>query len=410
MRRRAALAFIFVTVLLDMLALGLIAPVLAPLVVSFLGGNTARAAEVYGLAFTLFAAMQFVASPVLGALSDRYGRRPIVLLSNLGLGLDYVLMALAPNVGWLLVGRVLSGVTSASITAAGAYVADVTPERERAAGFAMLGAAFGLGFVLGPALGGVLGSLGPRVPFWVAAALSLLNASYGLLVLPESLPPERRAPMIWRRANPVGALAILRGRPTLRGLAAMMFLRHVAHAALPSTFVLYATYRYGWDARAVGLALAGVGVGSLVVQGVLVAPFVRRFGETRALLWGLAFGAAGFANYGLAPTGGLFCIGIGLLSLWGLSWAASQGLMTRHVGPTEQGRLQGLDGSLRGVADLVGPGLFTLTFAYFIAPGRDTPGAPFLLASLLQAAAIALAWRAVRSAPGRPGHSSTRGQ
>jgi MFS transporter, DHA1 family, tetracycline resistance protein len=410
MRRRAALAFIFVTVLLDMLALGLIAPVLAPLVVSFLGGNTVRAAEVYGLAFTLFAAMQFVASPVLGALSDRYGRRPIVLLSNLGLGLDYVLMALAPNVGWLLVGRVLSGVTSASITAAGAYVADVTPERERAAGFAMLGAAFGLGFVLGPALGGVLGSLGPRVPFWVAAALSLLNASYGLLVLPESLPPERRAPMMWRRANPVGALAILRGRPTLRGLAAMMFLRHVAHAALPSTFVLYATYRYGWDARAVGLALAGVGVGSLVVQGVLVAPFVRRFGETRALLWGLAFGAAGFADYGLAPTGGLFCIGIGLLSLWGLSWAASQGLMTRHVGPTEQGRLQGLDGSLRGVADLVGPGLFTLTFAYFIAPGRDTPGAPFLLASLLQVAAIALAWGAVRSAPGRPGPSSTRGQ
>ena len=418
MRRRAALAFIFVTVLLDMLALGLIAPVLAPLVVSFLGGNTARAAEVYGLAFTLFAAMQFVASPVLGALSDRFGRRPIVLLSNLGLGLDYVLMALAPNVGWLLLGRVLSGVTSASITAAGAYVADVTPERERAAGFAMLGAAFGLGFVLGPALGGVLGSLGPRVPFWVAAALSLLNAAYGLLVLPESLPPERRAPMMWRRANPIGALTILKGRAALSGLAAMMFLRHVAHAALPSTFVLYTTYRYGWDARAVGLALAGVGIGSLVVQGALVAPFVRRFGETRALLWGLAFGAAGFADYGLAPTGTLFCIGIGLLSLWGLSWAASQGLMTRHVGPTEQGRLQGLDGSLRGVADLIGPGLFTLTFAYFIAPGRDMPGAPFLLAALLQVAALALAWRAlapsdapanVPSAPETRG-TPTRGQ
>jgi DHA1 family tetracycline resistance protein-like MFS transporter len=168
--RPAALAFIFVTVLLDMLALGLIAPVLAPLVVSFLGGDTARAAEIYGLAFTLFAAMQFVASPVLGALSDRFGRRPVVLLSNLGLGLDYVLMALAPDVAWLLVGRVLSGLTAASITAAGAYVADVTPEEERAAGFAMLGAAFGLGFVLGPALGGLLGALGPRVPFWVAAA------------------------------------------------------------------------------------------------------------------------------------------------------------------------------------------------------------------------------------------------
>jgi len=416
--RPAALAFIFVTVLLDMLALGLIAPVLAPLVVSFLGGDTARAAEIYGLAFTLFAAMQFVASPVIGALSDRFGRRPVVLLSNLGLGLDYVLMALAPNVAWLLVGRVLSGLTSASITAAGAYVADVTPEDKRAAGFAILGTAFGLGFVLGPALGGLLGALGPRVPFWVAAALSLLNAAYGLVVLPESLPPERRAAFVWRRANPVGALAILRGRPALRGLAAMMFLRHVAHAALPSTFVLYATYRYGWDARTVGLALAGVGVGSLVVQGVLVAPFVRRFGETAALLWGLAFGAAGFADYGLAPTGTLFCVGIALLSLWGLSWAASQGLMTRHVASTEQGRLQGLDGSLRGIADLIGPGLFTLTFAYFIAPGRawELPGAPWLLAAALQIAALGIVvWGApkwppkppiARHAPGDPGRSS----
>jgi len=392
-RRQAALAFIFVTVLLDMLALGLIAPVLAPLVVSFYGGDTARAAEIYGVAFTLFAAMQFVASPVLGALADRFGRRPIVLLSNLGLGLDYVLMALAPNVGWLLVGRVLSGVTSASITAAGAYVADVTPEERRAAGFGMIGAAFGLGFVLGPALGGLLGSLGPRVPFWVAAALSLVNAAYGFFVLPESLPPERRAGFAWRRANPVGALVILRGRPVLRGLASMMFLRHVAHAALPSTFVLYATYRYGWDQRAVGLALAGVGVGSLIVQGAVVAPFVRRFGDVATLLWGLGFGAVGFAVYGLAATGAVFCVGIVLLSLWGLSWAASQGLMTRNVGPSEQGRLQGMDGGLRGIADLVGPGLFTLTFAHFIrAQGNgDLPGAPFLLAAGLQVAALAIA-------------------
>jgi DHA1 family tetracycline resistance protein-like MFS transporter len=244
----------------------------------------------------------------------------------------------------------------------------------------------------------VLSAFGPRVPFWVAAALSLLNATYGLLVLPESLPPERRAPMVWRRAHPVGALAIIGGRTVLRGLATMMFLRHVAHAALPSTFVLYTTYRYGWDARTVGLALAGVGVGSLIVQGTLVAPVVRRFGETRALLWGLAFGAAGFATYGLAPTGRLFCGGIVLLSLWGLSWAASQGLMTREVEATEQGRLQGLDGSLRGIADLIGPGLFTFTFAQFIAPGHELPGAPFLLAALLQIGAIVLAWRALRRA------------
>ena len=276
--RRAALVFIFVTVLLDMLALGLIMPVLPPLVVTFVGGDTARAAELYGLAFTLFAAMQFVASPVLGALSDRFGRRPIVLLSNVGLGLDYIVMALAPNVVWLLVGRVLSGLTSASITAAGAYVADVTEEpraRRRLCD------------------GTPTASPKPprsRVGFWVAA--------YGLVVLPESLAPERRARVAWRRANPVGALVILRGRPALRGLAAMMFLRHVAHAALPSTFVLYATYRYGWDAKAVGLALAGVGVGSLIVQGALVAPFVRRFGETSALLWGLGFGAAGSRTTG----------------------------------------------------------------------------------------------------------------
>ena len=401
MRGRAALAFIFVTVFLDMLALGLISPVLAPLVVSFYGGDTARAAEIYGVAFTLFAAMQFVASPVLGALSDRFGRRPIVLLSNLGLGLDYVLMALAPNVGWLLVGRVLSGVTSASITAAGAYVADVTPSGQRAAGFAMLGAAFGLGFVLGPALGGLLGSLGPRVPFWVAAILSLINAAYGFFVLPESLPRERRASFAWRRANPIGALVILKGRGTLRGLASMMFLRHLAHAALPSMFVLYTTYRYGWSERTVGLALAGVGVGSLFVQGAVVAPFVRRFVEPAALLWGLGFGAAGFAVYGLAPTGALFSIGIALLSLWGLSWAASQGLMTRHVGASEQGRLQGLDGSLRGIADLTGPGLFTLTFAHFIrAQGNgDLPGAPFLLAAGLQVAALAIAWWVTRPRP-----------
>ncbi len=392
---RAALAFIFVTVFLDMMAVSIIAPVLAPLVVAFLGGDTARGAEIYGLAFTLFAVMQFFASPLLGALSDRFGRRPVVLLSNLGLGLDYVVMALAPNVAWLLVGRVLAGISAGSLTAAGAYVADVTPETDRAAGFAMLGAAFGLGFTVGPALGGALGALGPRVPFWVAATLSLLNAVYGLLVLPESLPRERRAPFVWRRANPIGALGILRGRPALRGLAAMMFLRHVAHAALPSTFVLYTTYRYGWNPQTVGVALAGVGVGSLLVQGALVAWVVRRFGDRAALLWGLGFGVAGFAVYALAPTGGLFAIGIGLLSLWGLSWAASQGLMTRHVQATEQGRLQGVDGSLRGIADLIGPGLFTLTFARFLGP---QPGAPWLLAAALQIAALALAWRATRGA------------
>src|SRR5215813_5712379 len=223
MRRRAALAFIFVTVFLDMLALGLISPVLAPLVVTFLGGDTARAAEVYGLAFTLFAAMQFVASPVLGTLSDRFGRRPVVLLSNLGLGLDYVFMALAPTVRWLFVGRVISGICSASISIPSAYIADVTPPERRAAGYGLLSAAFGLGFVIGPAVGGLLGSVSPRLPFWVCAGLSLANFSYGLLVLPESLPPERRAAFDWRRANPVGAFALLREHAHVLGLAGVIF-------------------------------------------------------------------------------------------------------------------------------------------------------------------------------------------
>jgi DHA1 family tetracycline resistance protein-like MFS transporter len=240
-----AFAFIFVTVALDMLALGVMIPVLPKLVIEFLGGDNARAATIYGVFGTVWALMQFVFSPVVGALSDRFGRRPVILLSNLGLGLDYILMAMAPTLGWLFVGRVISGITSSSIATAGAYIADVTPPEGRAKRVGMIGAAFGFGFILGPAVGGVLGSIDLRLPFWVAGGLSLANAAYGLLVLPESLPPERRAPFVWRRANPVGAVALLRTQTLLAGLAGAAFLSRVAHDSLPSTFVLYATYRYG---------------------------------------------------------------------------------------------------------------------------------------------------------------------
>ena len=242
--RRAALAFIFITVVLDMLALGMIVPVLPKLVEDFLHGNTARAADIFGLFATVWALMQFVFSPVLGALSDRYGRRPVVLLSNFGLGLDYIVMALAPTVWWLFVGRVISGITSASFSTASAYVADVTPPDKRAGAFGMLSAAFGLGFVLGPALGGVFGKIDPRLPFWVAAGLSLLNAIYGLFVLPESLPHDRRAAFGWHRANPMGSITLLRSNIELLGLSMVNFIGYVAHEALPTTFVLYAMYRY----------------------------------------------------------------------------------------------------------------------------------------------------------------------
>jgi DHA1 family tetracycline resistance protein-like MFS transporter len=397
--RRAALVFILVTVALDVLALGMIIPVLPNLVSGFLGHNTARAAQIYGLFGTIWALMQFVFSPVLGALSDRFGRRPVILISNFGLGLDYVLMALAPTLGWLFVGRVISGITAASIPTAYAYIADVTPAEKRAGAFGMVGAAFGLGFVLGPAIGGVLGNVDPRLPFWVAAGLSLTNALYGLFVLPESLPGERRAHFEWRRANPVGSLALLRSHPELFGLAAVVFLCSLAHEVLPQVSVLYAGFRYGWNERDVGFMLAGVGVCAAVVQGGLVQPVVRRLGERTTLLVGLVFGAAGFATYGLASTGMAFWFGVPVMSLWGLSGGTTQGLMSRRVKPSEHGQLQGANSSLRGIAGLIGPGLFTLTFAGSIGAWRhwNLPGAAFLLAASLLVVALVVAWRVTRT-------------
>jgi len=394
-RRQAALAFIFVTVLLDMLALGSMIPVLPRLIVAMSGDDTARAAQVFGLFGTAWALMQFLFSPVQGALSDRFGRRPVVLASNFGLGLDYLVMALAPNLGWLFAGRIISGITAASISTGFAYIADVTPPEKRAASFGMLGAAFGIGFVLGPALGGMLGEIGPRLPFWFSAALSLANGCYGLLLLPESLPPEKRTAFKFRMANPVGSLVLLRSYPRLIGLAGVQFLGQLAHVVLPSTFVLYATYRYGWSERLVGLTLAGVGACSLIVQAGLVGRVVAWLGERRTLGVGLLAGAIGFAIYGLAPVGPVFWVGVPIMSLWGLSGPALQGLMTRMVGPSEQGQLQGANGSLQGIAGLIGPGLFTGTFAAFIGglARFGLPGAPFLLAALLLAAAFLLAWR-----------------
>jgi len=300
---RAAVAFIFVTVLLDMLALGLIMPILPKLVESFVDNDTASAARIFGLFGTAWALMQFFFSPILGGLSDRFGRRPVVLLSNFGLALDYVLMALAPSLTWLFVGRVISGITSASISTSFAYIADITPPERRAAVFGKVGAAFGAGFILGPAIGGLLGGMDPRLPFWVAAGLGFANALYGLLILPESLPPERRSRLRWRSANPLGALRLLRSDRVLAGLSVVNFIAQLAHVVLPSTFVLYASYRYGWDAATVGLTLAMVGICAMAVQGAGIGPIVKRFGERRALLLGLGCGAAGFLIFAVAPTG-----------------------------------------------------------------------------------------------------------
>jgi DHA1 family tetracycline resistance protein-like MFS transporter len=402
--RLAAFVFIFATVLLDMLAIGVVIPVLPKLVVDFMGGDTELAAKVLGVFGSAWALMQFIFSPVQGALSDRFGRRLMILISNFGVGLDYVLMALAPTVAWLFVGRVISGITAASIATAYAYVADVTPPEQRAGRFGLLGAAFGAGFVCGPALGGFAGSISPRLPFWIAAGLSLANACYGVMVLPESLPRSGRAPFRWQRANPFGALMLLRSHRTLFGLSGVNFLDYLAHAALPSISVLYVFYRYGWDERAVGLMLAGVGLASVIVQGMVVGPVTKRIGERAALILGLGFGAAGFFVCAVAPTGIAFCFSIPLLALWGLANPASMALMSRAVGASEQGQLQGANASLTGIANLIGPGLFTLTFAYAIGAGRgwSLPGAPFLISTLLVVLAAIIAWRVTRAFSARP--------
>jgi DHA1 family tetracycline resistance protein-like MFS transporter len=400
--RHAAFAFIFVTVMLDMLAVGIIIPVLPKLVESFMAGDTGQAAMVYGVFAAAWALMQFLFSPVLGALSDRVGRRPVILLSNLGLGLDYVFMALAPSVGWLFVGRVISGITSASISTAGAYIADVTPPEQRAGKFGLLGAAFGFGFIIGPALGGLLGNTDPRLPFWFAAGCSLANALYGLLVLPESLPLQRRSSFSWRKANPLGALRLLRSHHSLWSLTAVSFISNLAHVALPSLAVLYMGYRYRWDARAVGLMLAAVGVCSIIVQGVLVRLVVKAFGEWRTLIFGLVCGMVGFVLQGLADSWIWYLVGIVVMSLWGLMNPALQSLTTQLVAPTEQGRLQGANSSLMGMANMVGPIVFTQIFAAAIEPRWRLPGAPFLLSAGLLMLASAVAVRALRQSADEP--------
>jgi len=299
----------------------------------------------------------------------------------------------------LFVGRVISGITAASVSTATAYIADVTPPERRAQSFGMLGMAFGIGFILGPALGGLLGSVDPRLPFWAAAAFSLANAAYGFYVLPESLAPERRRAFDWRRANPIGSLRFLGSHREVAGLASAAFLSIFAHCVLPAVFVLYAGYRFQWDARTVGLALAGVGATSAVVQGAFVGPLVRRFGERTVMLGGLTAGAVGFFVYALAPNGHVFLVGLPIVALWGVTGPAAQGLITRRVAPDAQGELQGAMGSLQGIATMIGPIVFASTFAWSIDASTRLrfPGAAYALAAAVLLASAFIAGQTTRA-------------
>ncbi|HEV3090313.1 MAG TPA: TCR/Tet family MFS transporter [Candidatus Cybelea sp.] len=392
--RGAATVFIFVTVLIDMMTFGMIGPVLPKLIAGFVGNDYAHAAKIIGLFATAWALMQFFWSPLLGMISDRVGRRPVILISNAATAIDYAIMALAPNLWWLFAGRVLSGIATSNMSTASAYIADVTPPEKRSAAFGMIGSAFGLGFVLGPAIGGAVGTINPRLTFWAAALFALINTLYGIFVLPESLPRERRtARLEWRRANPVGSLRLLRSHHELWGLTLVNFITNVAHEVFPNVWVIYCIAAFGWSTGSVGLTLALVGIVSAVNQATMVAPVVAKLGDRRTLLASLVVAVLGLSLLGV-NNGYVFLVAAAIIAL-PMYQASSQALMTRRVKPEEQGELQGALGSVRGISMLIGPAIFSFTFAQFAGPWRGLGliGAPWLLAAALYVIALLLAWR-----------------
>jgi DHA1 family tetracycline resistance protein-like MFS transporter len=391
--RKAAIAFILVMVILDVLSLGLIIPVGAKLIKSLAGGDEVVAAWYVGLFGTTWAFMQFFSAPIMGALSDRFGRRPVLLISAFGLGLDYILLALAPNLSWLFLGRIITGITAASFSTAQAYLADVTTHENRSAAYGKFGAAFGLGFILGPALGGSLMDIDLRLPFWVSAGLTLANALYGYFVLPESLPPEKRSAFQWSRANPLGSLQLLLSRTGLLPMAMTLFLYQLAHQVFQNVFVLYTLQRFQWSGMMVGGSLATVGVLNFIVQGGLIRPAMKRFGERPLVFIGLTGGILGFIAYAIAPTGGWFFASTVLFALMGFFNASIQGVMSKQLGPREQGQLSGANSSLAGISGMIGPYLFTSVFGWTIKPDGPVhwPGAPFALAAAILVIALGLA-------------------
>ena len=397
--RQAALIFILVTVTLDILAMGLIIPVLPKLILDFLGGRMTDAATWSARFAIVFALMQFVFSPVLGVLSDRFGRRPIILLSNLGLGLDYVVMAMAPSIGWLFLGRIISGITTSSIPTAMAYIADVTPKEKRAGAFGMIGVAFGVGFTFGPAIGGLVGDVNPRLAFWVAAGLSLVNWLWGFLFVPESLPREQRKEFALRRANPVGSLVLLRSHHELWRLATIQFLAYTAHNVF-SVWALYSIYRYHWNQKWIGLSLMVVGICTAAISGGLTGRMVKRFGEKRTLYTGQFFGASGMFVAGWARNSAAYLASIPIISLWNIAMPAAQSMMTHRVSETEQGELQGAIQSMRSITFIIGPWIFLKVFGWFINPKNPVqlPGAPYYLAAALLFTAMLMSTR-IKQAP-----------
>lgn len=404
---RYALVFIFITMLVDTIGLGIIIPV-APKIIAELtmhGASDAHAmseaARWGGWLFFVYAAMQFLCAPLIGNLSDRFGRRPVLIFSLLALGIDYVITGLAPTIAWLFIGRFLSGVAGASYTTVNAYIADVTPPEKRAANFGLTGAAFSLGFILGPALGGLIGQHGARLPFFVAAGLSLLNALFGFFVLKESLPKEHRRKFEFWRANPVGALVALRKFPNIVIMCAVIVLMRLAHDSNPVIFTYYVYAKFHWTPELVGYSLMAVGALMAVVYGFLVRIVIPKIGEVASVYLGLAFGAMGFAGYAFATQTWMMFAWMVPFALMGLVMPALNGIMSKAVGPREQGELQGALACIGSLTSIAAPPLLTNLFAYFTSASAPVyfPGAAFLAASLCLVLAAAVFTRMRAESP-----------
>lgn len=407
-RRQAALGFIFATALMDITSMSIMIPVLPNLVKSMVAtpGWTdaqavAHAAVWTGLFASTWGALQLICSPIQGMMSDRFGRRPVLLISIFGLGVDYLFMAFAPTLWLLYIGRIINGITAASFSTAGAYIADITPPEKRAQRFGLMGAAFSIGFIIGPGLGGKLADIDLRLPFLVSAAMAGANWLYGVFVLPESLPPERRAARFeWKRANPFGSLKLLGRHKDLLGMAGVLALFQLAHNVFPAIYILYVGHRYGWSAGNAGLAMMLVGACNAVVQFLLVGPLVKRFGERRTLLIGFLAGIAGLIIYGAAPNGMVFLIGVPVMALFGLIQPGLQSLMSRRVEPWEQGQLQGANSASMGVMTTIGPQLFTRVLEWSVLTGGALiAGVPMYVAAAIMALAFVMAVFLARPQP-----------
>ena len=397
-RKKSALVFIFITLLIDIIGLGIIIPVLPKLIQELTGGTLSEASVYGGWMLFAYASMQFVFAPIMGGLSDRYGRRPVLLASLFGFGVDYLFLAMAPTLPWLFVGRVIAGIMGASFTTAAAYIADVSTPETRAQNFGIIGAAFGLGFIIGPMLGGFLEEYGSRVPFMVSAGLSLLNWLYGFFILPESLKPENRRKFEWSRANPIGTLLNLKRYPVILGLVVSLILVYIAAHAVQTNWVYYTMEKFHWTAKTVGVSLAVVGLMFAIVQGGLIRIIIPKLGQERSVYVGLGFSAMGFVLYALATQTWMMFTFTAVYCMGGIAGPALQGIISTQVPPNEQGELQGGLTSLMSATSIFGPLLMTTTFAIFTKPGASVylPGAPMLLGAVLTITATLLARRSLK--------------